>query len=77
MSAQLRSYLLLALFLVFIFVIAFFVWYSPILLKGYAAEPVGYGILLARNYSQTGVFGMEDDLNIFVHQKDYEAFYSN
>lgn len=66
MSTSFKKHLLFTIFLVFIFFFAIAVWYSPVLFKGYPSQPMEMGILLARNYSQTGVLGMEDNLNIFL-----------
>lgn len=55
-----------AVFLVFTFLVAILIWYSPVVFKGYSAGSVGSEVILARNYAQTGLLGMESDLNVVV-----------
>jgi len=64
--SKINKHLLFFFFLVFIFIFAISVWYSPVLFKGYPSQPVGYGVLLARNYSQSGSLAMENGLNVFL-----------
>ena len=54
------------IYLVVIFFSIIAVWYSPVLFKGYPAEAMSYEIILARNYADDGIYGLEDDLNIVV-----------
>ena len=46
--------------------LAVIIWYSPVLFKGHSTLISRDALLLARNYAQFGVFGIEDDLNIVV-----------
>jgi len=56
------------LWLVFVFMLALFIWYSPILLKGYPVQQIDQQgtITMARNYLRSGVLGSENDLNVVV-----------
>ena len=56
------------LWLIFVFALAILIWYSPVVFKGYSAQPVDFQgtAIMARNYVQHGVLGSEDDLNIVV-----------
>src|SRR3989344_1298597 len=46
--------------------LAVIIWYSPVLFKEHSTLISRDALLLARNYAQFGVFGIEDDLNIVV-----------
>ncbi|MEK7168080.1 MAG: hypothetical protein AAB791_03715 [Patescibacteria group bacterium] len=54
------------LFLIFVFFFAMAVWYSPVFFKGYPPSPISTEMTLAKNISQTGVYGFEDKLNIVL-----------
>ncbi|MDD5032962.1 MAG: hypothetical protein PHC85_02525 [Candidatus Pacebacteria bacterium] len=54
------------LFFVLIFCFSFFVWYSPVLLKGYAPYKIKDSILLARNIEISGVYGYENGKNVIL-----------
>lgn len=54
------------LFLLIIFFLAILVWYSPIIFKGYPAQPIGGDMLLARNYHETGILATQNDQNITI-----------
>ncbi|MCX6796429.1 MAG: hypothetical protein NTW06_02930, partial [Candidatus Falkowbacteria bacterium] len=54
-------------YLLIVFFLSIAIWLTPILFKGYpAASPEWRTFILARNYSQSGVLGSEDKLNITV-----------
>lgn len=55
-----------ALFLFSVGVLAFSVWYSPILFKGSILSGAEGNIILARNLAQTGIRGTENDLNVLL-----------
>jgi len=59
----LKSLALIA-FLAAVFIGAVGFWYSPVLFKGYATEPLTERIPLARNYALTGRYAVESDLNV-------------
>jgi len=65
MTTRVKNIIFIA-YLIVVFFVIIAIWYSPIIFKGYPAEPMGSEIVLARNYAQTGVYGLEDDLNIVV-----------
>lgn len=56
------------IWLLVIFTAASFIWYSPVLFKGYPAQNIdSEGVItIARNYSQYGVLGYENDLNVVL-----------
>jgi hypothetical protein len=54
------------LFFVAIFAGSFLVWYSPVLIKGYAPYKMSELVPLAKNLHQTGLYSMEDDRNVFL-----------
>jgi hypothetical protein len=47
-------------------VVAFAVWYSPVLIKGYAPYKMTELMPLAKNIHQTGLYSMESDKNVFL-----------
>jgi len=53
------------IFVLAIFFLAFSVWYSPILFKGYLHQEAGE-VNLGRNLAQTGLYGAENDLNVLL-----------
>jgi len=53
-------------FLVVIFFLAIVTWYSPIIFKGYPAQPISRDILLARNYHETRILATQDNQNIVI-----------
>jgi hypothetical protein len=56
------------LWLIVVFVLATVIWYSPIFVKGYPVQNIDSegAITIARNYSEHGVLGLENDLSIVV-----------
>lgn len=58
---------LILVFLASVFLAAVAFWYSPVLFKGNSAEPMNADqLVLARNYTQTGVIGSESELNVVL-----------
>ena len=54
----------ITVFALSIFFLASSVWYSPVLFKGHVHSTPG--VTLARNLSQTGIYGAENDLNVLL-----------
>ncbi len=54
------------LFFMVLPIIAVAVWYSPVLFKGYTISPIFDQIILGKNIAKTGMYAMENDLNIFL-----------
>lgn len=54
------------LFLLLVFTAAFSVWYSPVLFKGYAPYKMTEIMPIAKNFSQTGKFSMEDNQSVLL-----------
>ncbi|MFH2013665.1 MAG: hypothetical protein ABIJ17_01710 [Patescibacteria group bacterium] len=61
-----KKKLLITIFLLVLFILAVVIWYSPILFKGYSVQPISQDILLARNYSQTGVLAIHDNQGVVI-----------
>lgn len=61
-----KRHLLMVIIMATFLVAAVFVWYSPVLFKGYAAHPFPATLILARNLSQSGVYGLENNLNVVL-----------
>jgi len=53
-------------FALIVFCLAVSVWYSPVLFKGYSPDVLSSPILLARNLSQTGVYSIDNELNVVL-----------
>ncbi len=53
-------------FFVVIFVLSFFIWYSPALLKGDVPYKINESLPLAKNIYQTGLYSLENSQNIFL-----------
>ena len=68
MSEKIKNLFFLAAILVASFLLAITVWYSPIFFKGFSTQAVDSEgmITAARNYSQFGVLGLENNLNVVV-----------
>jgi hypothetical protein len=64
--SQIKKSLLVVVFLLVIFILSIGVWYSPALFKGYPAYTMTPNIPLARNLQQTGLYSVENDLNVFL-----------
>ena len=56
-----KSFLLLG-----IFILSIFVWYSPTLFKNYNPYGPSDGSLLARNLYESGLYSVDNDLNIVL-----------
>lgn len=54
------------LFFIVLPIIAAAVWYSPVLFKGYTVSDIGDQIILGRNVAKTGMYAMENDLNVVL-----------
>ncbi len=54
------------LFFLVLPIIAVAVWYSPVLFKGYPASPMQAQIILGKNIAKTGMYALENDLNVFL-----------
>jgi len=54
------------LFLVCVFFLAVLVWYSPVIFKGYSAQPISQDVLLAKNYHETGILAIQNNQSIVV-----------
>jgi len=54
------------LFFLILPVAAAAVWYSPIFFKGYSVSPISEQIVLGRNIAKTGMYAMENDLNVLL-----------
>jgi len=63
---KIKSFLLIGIFLLVVFVLAVAVWYAPVLFKGYAATTMSDAILVSRNLAEYGVNGSESELNIVL-----------
>ncbi len=61
---QIKHSLLIGVFLLAVFILASVVWYGPILFKGYAPYSVTNGSLLIRNLHQSGLYSVENNLNV-------------
>ena len=61
-----RRYLFISAFLVVVFILAVFVWYSPVLFKNYNPYSPSDGSLLARNLYESGLYSVDNDLNIVL-----------
>jgi len=61
-----NKFLFNSVFLLVIFILAVIVWYSPILFKGYSPNLVDSNINIARNINESGIFSLEDNLNIVL-----------
>lgn len=66
MNLNIKKSILAFIFILAIFVSAVFVWYSPVLFKGYAPYQISSGISVARNMSEAGFFSLESDLNVVL-----------
>ena len=56
----------ITIFISAIFFLAISVWYSPILFKGYVLNGAGLNTVLGRNMAETGIYGVENDLNVLL-----------
>jgi hypothetical protein len=54
------------LFFLVVFCVAFSVWYSPVVFKGYVHYKIKDSVLLARNLHNVGVYSTESKQNIFL-----------
>lgn len=63
---RIKHSLLISIFLLGVFILASVVWYGPTLFKGYAPYKLTNGPILARNISQSGLYSMENDLNVIL-----------
>ena len=61
---KINKKILIAFFLLAVFFLAVGVWYSPIVFKGYSSQGISKEMVLAKNYSQTGVLADQNDLNV-------------
>lgn len=61
-----KKKLALVILLIIVFVASSVVWYSPTLFKGYAPMTLRESASLARNFSQSGIWGDEDSQNIML-----------
>lgn len=61
---KLNKKILIAFFLLAIFLLAVGVWYSPIVFKGYSSQGISKEMVLAKNYFQTGILADQNDLSI-------------
>jgi len=61
-----NKFLFNSVFLLIVFILAIGVWYSPVLFKGYNSNSPSSGSLLIRNFSENGLYSMEDNLNIIL-----------
>jgi len=66
MSSSIKKIVLLLLFFTTIFIGSFCVWYAPVLFKGQAPYKIKDSLVIAKNFQQTGVFGFENKLNVFL-----------
>lgn len=53
-------------FLLFIFLGAIGIWYAPVLFKGFSLSLPGNSLVMARNFSETGIFSIENKLNVVL-----------
>ncbi len=63
---MIKNIIKITIFLLAVFLLAISVWYSTILLKGYTPHQIGGALILSRNLAQTGIYGMENDLNVVL-----------
>jgi hypothetical protein len=63
---QAKHFLFISIFLMAVFILAIAVWYSPILFKGYSPNAAGININIARNFNETGIFSLENELNVVL-----------
>ncbi|MBL7148204.1 MAG: hypothetical protein ISS82_05245 [Nanoarchaeota archaeon] len=63
---KIKSFLLVGIFLLVVFVLAVAVWYSPVLFKGYSTHVFTTNTLMGRNVYLTGLYSAENDLNVFL-----------
>lgn len=61
-----NNYLYYALFLLIISALAAVFWYSPVIFKGYTPEMMGEQIILGKNLAKTGIYALENDLNVLL-----------
>lgn len=59
-----KKHLPVTIFLLLVFLLAIAFWYSPIIFKGYSTQEIPKQLILARNYSQTGILADQNDLNV-------------
>ncbi|MBU2472869.1 MAG: hypothetical protein ABII95_02600 [Patescibacteria group bacterium] len=59
-----KNLLITSIFLLAVFILAIVVWYSPVMFKGYSSNSPSTGSLLARNLHQSGLYSIENNLNV-------------
>jgi len=64
--SKLKHSLFISLFLLTVFILAVIVWYSLVLFKGYPAYIMTNNALMGRNVYLTGLYSVENDLNVFL-----------
>ena len=63
---KLNKEILIVFFFLAVFFLAAGVWYSPTIFKGFPIQTISSDLLLAKNYSLTGILATQDKLNVVI-----------